>query len=175
MGSRRISAILVTALLTLLVCSGTVRAQKIKIGYVDLKRAIEETEEGQKGKARLREIFKKKQAELKKKEEELKKKKEEYDSQRLIMPPESRAKAEQELQRGFVELQTALMGHQKELAHEEAGVMKKILEKMERILHEIGRGQGYTMILEKSEGRILYALPSLDLTNEVIRRYNEMK
>ncbi len=163
-------------LLTVMGATKVARAEaKLKFGYVDLQRAIEETDEGAKAKAELRKIFEKKQQELSKQQEELKKAKEEYDRKRLLMTPEARAKSEQELQQKLVELQGALMQHQKELGQKEAEVMKKILQKMERILQELGRTQGYTMIFEKGEARLLWALPSMDLTNEVIRRYNEAK
>ncbi|MBM4319783.1 MAG: OmpH family outer membrane protein [Deltaproteobacteria bacterium] len=168
--------VLAATLVLLLGLSGVVRAQaKFKLGYVDLQRAIAETEEGRAAKTKLQGIFKKKQDELTKKKEEFEKGKDEYEAKRLLMTPEARAKTEQELQQKLIELQGSLVEHQKDLSKEEAKVMQKILEKMEKILNDIGRTQGFTMILDKSEGRILFAEPSLDLTNEVIRRYNDLK
>ncbi len=172
--AKRAAAVVVPLLIALGV-STAAEAGPVKLGFVDLQRAIEETEEGKKAKASLRAVFEAKQKELNAKQEALKKAKGEYDSKRLMMTPEARAKAEQELQQQFMELQTALVGHQKELAGKEAEVMKKILAKMERILQQIGTKQGFTMIFEKGEGRVLFGQPSLDLTNEVIRRYNETK
>lgn len=169
-------AILAASLVMVLGISSVARAQnKIKIGYVDLQRAIAETEEGKQAKAKLQGIFKKKQEELNKKKQEFEKGKEDYEAKRLLMTPEARAKTEQDLQQKLVELQGSLVEHQKDLSQKEAEVMQKILEKMEKILFEIGKSQDFTMILDKSEGRILFAVPSLDLTNEVIRRYNDSK
>jgi outer membrane protein len=43
---------------------------------------------------------------------------------------------------------------------------------MSRILQTMGRDQKWTLILEKNESSVLYSEASLDLTNELIRRYN---
>lgn len=175
MMTRNRAAAFALPLLLALCVGAAAQAAPVKLGFVDLQRAIEETEEGKKAKASLRAVFEAKQKELSAKQEALKKAKGEYDTKRLMMTPEARGKAEQELQQQFMELQSALVSHQKELAGKEAEVMKKILAKMERILQQIGTSQNFTMILEKGEGRVLFGQPALDLTNEVIRRYNEMK
>ncbi len=173
--ARTMHITLLAAVLAITTLAGAQARAELKIGYVDLQRAIAETEEGKKAKAELKRIFQKKQEALNKQQDELKKAQEDYESKRLLMTPEARAKAESELKEKYVALQTALMTHQKDLSKREAQVMQKILAKMERILREIGESQGFTLILEKGESRILYALPSMDLTNEVIRRYNDMK
>jgi Skp family chaperone for outer membrane proteins len=43
---------------------------------------------------------------------------------------------------------------------------------MRGVIKEIGEQGGYTLILEVQDARLLYAKPHLDLTNEVIRKYN---
>jgi outer membrane protein len=42
---------------------------------------------------------------------------------------------------------------------------------MAAIVREIAEADGFTMVLEKGAG-IVYAPPALDLTNELIRKYN---
>jgi outer membrane protein len=42
---------------------------------------------------------------------------------------------------------------------------------MATIVREIAEADGFTMVLEKGAG-IVYAPPGLDLTNELIRKYN---
>ena len=66
------TGILAASLLFIMGMDGVAQAQtKIKIGYVDLERAIYETEDGKKTKLQLEGIFKKKQDELKKKQDDL--------------------------------------------------------------------------------------------------------
>ena len=44
--------------------------------------------------------------------------------------------------------------------------------RMADIVREIAQADGFTMVFERSEAGLAWAPPSLDLTNEVIRKYN---
>src|SRR5690348_13938167 len=74
---------------------GLARAEQ-KIAYVDLQRALEETEEGKHAKAKLKTDFEKKQKELDARQEELKKMKADLDKQSSILKPEALAQKQQE-------------------------------------------------------------------------------
>jgi outer membrane protein len=43
---------------------------------------------------------------------------------------------------------------------------------MERILRRIGQSDGYTLIVERNEGGVVWVPSNLDLTDQVIQRYN---
>src|SRR5579864_4668710 len=85
-----------------------------KFAYVDLQRALEETEDGKKAKAKLKSDFDRKQQELDQKQEELKKMKEAFDKKAQLMKPEALQKEQKELQDRFVELQNIYARLQKE-------------------------------------------------------------
>lgn len=146
---------------------------KIKIGYVDMQRVLNEVEDGARAKEKLKREFDEKQAQLDRKQEELKKKKEEYDKQSLVLKEEAKRQKQQELQQDFIELQQLYAKLQKELSENELNLTKEIFDKAQAVIAEIAQRDGFTLILDKAEGRILYALPSMDITNEVIRKYNE--
>src|SRR3954447_22352548 len=84
-----------------------------KIAFVDLQRALEETNEGKAEKARLKSDFDKKQKELDEKQEELKKAKEEFDKKAPLMKDDVRNKAAGELQQRFMQLQETFSRLQK--------------------------------------------------------------
>jgi Skp family chaperone for outer membrane proteins len=77
-----------------------------------------------------------------------------------------------EFQNKLLELQQVFMKEQQELQSAEAKQLGAITEKMKKIVAEIGQQGGYTIILEIQDARLLFAKPHLDLTNEVIRKYN---
>lgn len=144
------------------------------IGYVDLNRAIEAVEDGRRAKAELQETFKKKQAELSKREEELNELKKAIEAQMSVAAetPETRAKmVEFETKRR--ELGQIFMKEQQELAQLEQKALAAIAAKMRAIVETVGKEGGYALILEISGNRLLYAKDHLDLTNEVIRKYNQ--
>lgn len=160
------------ALLVLALASPAARAQAIKIGYVDMERALNETEDGKQAKGKLQGMFKEKQNELDRRQEEFKKAKEEYDKQKVMLKPDVQQKREKDLQDRFVELQAVYVKLQKELAQAEAEATKDIFARLQRIISKVADKEGFAIVLEKSESRILWAKPSLDLTNEIIRGYN---
>ena len=64
---------------------------------------------------------------------------------------------------------------QDQLQQKDAQLTRKILIELRKVIASLGREDGYTIILEKGESNILYATDSIDLTAEVVRRYNESR
>jgi outer membrane protein len=161
-----------TTALAALLFAPAAYAEAVKIGYVDMERALNETEDGKQAKSKLQGLFKAKQTELDKQQEDFKKAKDELDKQKVMLKPEVQRQREKELQDRFVELQATYVKLQKELSQNEAEATKDIFARLQRIIAKIAEKEAFTLVLEKSESRILWAKPSLDLTNELIRAYN---
>lgn len=143
------------------------------IGYVNLQRAIVEVEEGKRAKARLEATFKKKQAALRQKESELEAMKKRIDASGKNQDDPAARQQVVAFQKKFLALRETLLKEQNELKKLEVQALSKITNKLRKVIQEIGRKGGYTMILETQEASLLYAKPHLDLTNEVIRKYNQ--
>mgnify|MGYP002637811327 CR=1 FL=1 len=155
-----------------LVFASAAHAKAVKIAFVDMQRALLQVDEGKSAKKTLEKMKAERQAELDKLQDELRKLKVNFDSQKEFMPPPKRAEKEEEFRGKLMELQRKYAELQKELATEEAKLSKTIFARMARILQGIGEKQEYTMIFEKTESSLLWAERHLDLTDEVIRRYN---
>src|SRR5437868_9074504 len=82
-----------------------VRAQAMKIGYVDVQRAIQEVEEGKAARARLQDELKQKRGDLERKRAELEKLKADYDKQAPVLSEDAKRKKQEELQKAFVDAQ----------------------------------------------------------------------
>lgn len=150
---------------------GTARAEKF--GYVDLQRAITEVEEGRAAKARLQTILDAKQKDLDKEQEVLRKEKEILDKQASAMSEETRVQRQTDLQKRLFDLAQKWEKGKVEMASKEREELKVIFEKMDPIIAQIAEREGMTMVFEKTDSGLVYAPPSLDLTNELVRRYNE--
>src|SRR5512137_468022 len=150
---------------------GVARAE-IKIGYVDLQKALNDTDDGKRAKARLKGIFDKKQKELDTKQNELKRMKEDLDKQRTILDAKAIAAKERDLQEKFVALQGIYLKHQKELSEEEGKLTRSIFKRMQTIIASIANAEGFSFIFEKTESSLLWAKAEFDLTSQVVRRYN---
>lgn len=150
----------------------TALAQPVKIGVVDMQRAMNETEDGRKAKAQLKKIFEERQKTLDKQQNDLKSMKDSLEKQRDVLSRDVLAKKLEEYQKAFAELQTTYMEFQRELGSKEGDLTKSIVERMQRIMRRIGQTDGFTLILERSEGGVVFVPSNYDLTDMLIQRYN---
>jgi outer membrane protein len=147
-------------------------ADDLKLGYVDMQRAVAETEDGRKARTQLKKVFDQKQKELDEQQEDFKKAKEDLDKKRSLMAADKVREKEAELGAKYEKVQQSYLRHQRDLQEEEGKVMQKILERMNRIIGKIAQAENFTMILDRTQAGLIFAKPHLDLTNELIRRYN---
>ena len=147
-------------------------AEDLKLGYVDMQRALNETEDGRKAKASLTKVFEQKKREISEQEEDFRKAREDLEKKRTLLPAETARQKEQELAAKFEKMQQSLARNQKELSEKEGEATQKIFERMQRIILKIAAAENFTMVLDKTQAGIIFAKQHLDLTNELIRRYN---
>lgn len=142
-----------------------------KLAYVDLQRALEETNDGKAAKAKLKADFDQKQKELDAKQEELKKMKEDFDKKSALMKDDAKNKMQQDMQQRLMQLQDTYARLQSELQKREAEATRGILAKLSAVVQRIAERENFAMVLERSSS-VVYGKPALDITNEVIRTYN---
>lgn len=164
-----LAAVAIAAPLTL---SAVARAE-IKLGYVDLQRALLEVEEGRAAKARLQKVLEGKQKDLDKEQDVLRKEKELLDKQASAMSEETRVAKQTELQKKLFDLAQRWEKGKAEMAQQERTELQSIFQKMDPIIATIAQREGFTMVFEKSDSGLVYAPASLDVTNELVRLYND--
>jgi outer membrane protein len=145
---------------------------EIRIGYVDLQRAIREVDEGKAATAVLKRDFDEKQRQLDTTKTEFDKAKADFEKQSVVMADQAKRDRSGDLDRKAMELQQLFMQLQKDLSEREREVMRGIFDKMTGVVREIAEADGFTMVLDRNDSGIVFALPSLDLTNELVRKYN---
>jgi outer membrane protein len=59
------------------------------------------------------------------------------------------------------------------MAAREASLTGQILENLKKIVRDIGEEKSYSFIIEKSQDVVVYAANSVDITGEVIERYDK--
>lgn len=153
-----------------LLAAPAARAADLKIGYVDLPRAVNEVEEGKAAKAQLKKDFDEKQKQLDQRTDEVKRLDADFQKQAMVMAPDAKAAKAAEIDRKKMEVQQFFVGLQQDLAGREREVTRGIFDKLIGVVRELAEAEGFTMVLDRSS--VLYAPPSLDVTNELVRKYN---
>jgi outer membrane protein len=145
-------------------------AAQTKIGYINLQETLVETKAGKAAKRKLESEKEEKQKQVNDKREKLKADAEALEKQRGVLKAEALAKKERELQEDYAALQQLFMQLQQDLAKQEAQLTREIFNQASSIIQDIAKRESYHMIVEKNEGAVLWADPTLDITKEVNRR-----
>ena len=150
--------------------SATAHAQ-VKLGYVNFQKALAELDEAKAAKARLEGLKEQKQKELDKVQEAFKKEQEAFQKQAATMTEQARNEKGEALQKKYVEITQNFEKGRTELAQKENEEFQPIVTKLRAVVNSIATKEGFTMIFDAAG--LAYAPDSLDLTNQLIRTYNE--
>jgi outer membrane protein len=158
------------ALAMVLVTSAS--AQEIKIGYVDLQRALNDSAAGRKAKEEFKKQVDKLQVDLKKKKDELDGMKDRLEKKALVMKDEERREMEKDYQRKLRDFERNYKDSQGELQLKDNELTRDLLQELQVVIAEYGKNGNYTVILELSSSSVLYGDPKVDLTDQIIAAYN---
>jgi outer membrane protein len=158
-----------------LVLVGSVGARaELKIGYVDLQRAMLEVEDGRRAKAKLQGLVDQQKKSIDREQDKLLKEKAEFETQYTRMSPEERVKRQTDLGQRMFELSQRWEKEKEDLTKRERTETQAIIDKLMPIVTRIAQRDGMTFVFEKNKG-ILYAPAYLDITNELVRVYNDQR
>ncbi|MBI5682797.1 MAG: OmpH family outer membrane protein [Deltaproteobacteria bacterium] len=164
--------IFLTMVLSLVFTAG-IYAAEMKIAYVNLQKALNESTAGKDAKAEMADEIKKRQDDVNAKQEELKKLKEELEKKGAVLSKEVREQKETEFQRKSQEFQRFFIQSEEALRKKEQESVRDIIKELEEIVRKMAKDKGYTYVLEKVEGGIIHGPAESDLTEEVVKIYNK--
>ena len=150
-------------------------AEQIKIGYVDLQRALNESNAGKRAKEDFKKQVDKLQNDLKKQKDQLESLKEQLEKKASVMKDEERRNLELDYQRKLRDFERSYKDSQGELQLKDNELTADILKDLQVIIQQYGRDEGYTLILENSSSTVLYSNSDADLTDRIIKAFNEGK
>jgi outer membrane protein len=156
-----------------LFAAGAVNAQEaIKLAYVDMQKALNESKSGKKALGELQKLMEERKSGLQKQKDALEKKKDELDKQGLLLNEETRKNRESEIRTLERDYSRTLSDIKEEFGRRESEFTDGIRKDLLKVIEKIGKEGGYTLVLEKQYSAILYAPPTIDLTEMLIKRYD---
>lgn len=159
------------AVLWLTLLTAPAWGQELKVGFVSLQKAISESKSGQSARESFQTAIKEKQAALLKEKQAIESRRKELEKQAVLMKESERAKAQREFQLRVRDYERKTRDMREELALREQEVTNAILKDLQKVIAEVGKTGRFTIILE--QGQLLYTDKGIDITDEVIRLYNE--
>jgi outer membrane protein len=142
----------------------------LKVAFVDMQRALNESNAGKRAKNDFRSEIGRLQGKLQRQQGEVQSLKDELDKKGMLMRDEERRNLQDDYTRKLRDFERSYKDSKEELQQKDNEVTGAIIRDLAYVVRNVGERGGYTVILEK--GSLLWAMPSIDITDQVIREYN---
>jgi outer membrane protein len=168
-------AMLLLAFAALLAWGTAANDEAIKIGVVDIDQAISSTEEGK----AAREEFARKQREAEAKIQPMldryKAVEEEMKAKKFVLSDEAFFQKQLDLVEMRNEIQAKMKEIEGQMQIDQKRLEGPLVAKLGAIIEDLGKTQGFTLIIRRGAPGVLYTREALDVTDLVIERYNNKK
>jgi outer membrane protein len=166
-------AIVLLSLAAIVVWGTAAQDEPLKIGIVDVDEALTSTAEGKAARDELARKQREAQAKIQPLLERLEIMEDDFKAKRFLISDEARFQKQLDL----AELQNEIESKAKELKGQlqvdQERLRGPLLAKLNDIIQDVGKSEGYTMILHRGAPGLLYAREALDVTDRVIEKYNQ--
>ena len=162
-----------TALLAL--ACGIASAQtSLKIGVIDMQKALLSTKDGEKAAAELKAKFAPKQQEFEKRQQELQAKQEQYRKTENTISEEAKATLARDIDAMTKNLQRDTDDARQDVEQEQQRVLNELGQKMMQVLQKYSSDKQLTMVFDVSgqPNNILFASNTIDITRDIITMYD---
>lgn len=163
---------------TLVVMSGWViavtnaAAGDVKIGFVDIQKAITETKEFKKSQMKFRVEIQKEKGIIDARKKKVESMLAEINKQANVLNPSLKKKKEESFLREKKDFERYVQDREEEFARKEKLALDKISKKMLEVLKQLGKQKKLTMVIEKKS--VFYSDSTLELTSLATKTYNKL-
>ena len=147
-------------------------ADVAKIGIVDFQKILDKSNAGKKAANQMKKRWKELLADLKKRGNEIEKKKKKMEQEALVMSKKMRLEKDREIRIDTNDFKSLQKQYNDEMKQTEAKFTQDIQHQVLGIIKEIGKKEGFLIILEKREAGVLYAPDAIDITDRLIQLLN---
>jgi outer membrane protein len=143
-------------------------AAELKIGYVNIQRAVGESKSGKAANEKFTVEAGRIRDDIMKEKESIESAAEMLQKQSAMLTEDVRRSKELDMGRRQRDFERMVEDQKAELQLKEAQLTGEILEQLIPIVRNYGKKHGFSIIFERSERVLLYADQSLDLTDKII-------
>ena len=151
----------------------TAPASSARIAYIDVQRVLARSSSGVAAREQLEREKSVMQKEMDAKRQELEKLRDELEKKGPLMTADARRERQESFERKRRDAARMMDDFQKELEKKEQVLLQRVLQELSGVIEKVGKDRGYYLIVEKRGASVLYASPDADLTDEIIRAYDQ--
>jgi outer membrane protein len=146
-----------------------------KIAVVNFQKALDSVNEAASVRSSLEKMYSDRKATIEKMKTSLESSVADYQKQEMLLSDSAKEQKQKELYQKQAEFAQTQARYEGEMQEAYATAMQKFIDKMKTIAGSIGKERGYNLVLETTEGGVVYSDSTIDITDELIRRYNAGK
>lgn len=147
-------------------------ADGAKIGVVDFQKILEISNAGKSAQVEINKQGKQMETDLKDRGAEIEDIEKKLERESLVMSKEVRDEKQREMRIKIGDFKALQQKYMEDFKALENRIISRIQKEVVELVQEIGKKEGYTLIVEKRTGGVVYAPTSIDITDAVIQVYN---
>ncbi len=167
--------IILLALFMAAIVSQGFTQQEIKIGIVDSMQVLEKSAEGKKMVAQLEEINRSTQQKIAKMDEEIRQLETRLNTQRLTLTDEALLNLTSDIERKRTDRTRFAEDSSRSFVETRNRLFSRLQNEVRPIIAQIGKEKNLEIIFDQNNSGAIYFDPTIDLTAEVIVRYDASK
>jgi outer membrane protein len=144
-----------------------------RVGYIDLARVLARSAAGVAAREQLEREKAAMQKEMDVKRVELDKLREELEKKGPLMTADSRREREEVMERKRRDATRLADDFQRELGRKEQQLAQKVMQDISGVIERVGKQKGYYLVLERGRAGVLFSAPEADLTDDIIKAYDQ--
>jgi outer membrane protein len=147
----------------------------LRMAFLDLQRIAAESNEGKVLSGKIQELTKKKTAELQEKTKALQANQQKLQQGGAVLNDATRAQTQKEIDRLTVEIDRFQEDANAEVQELQQSMQREFEEKLRPVVDGLVKELAIGLLFSAAEAGAIYVDPSLDVTGEVIKRFNAAK
>jgi outer membrane protein len=144
----------------------------LKIAVIDVQRLVTDSVAGKEALAKLKKLQDDKIAEGKAKQDEIEQLRKKLNEGRLSLADDKIAELEKQLEEKITSIRRFQEDAEKELAKSRDGAFAEIERKVSPLIEQVGREGAYTLIFNKFQSGLVFAIEGADITDQIIQRFD---
>lgn len=172
---RSTNIILLVGFFIIILFSMSYAQQTIKIGVVNAQEVLEKSTEGKRIIAQLEDKNMKNQNDIAKLDDEIRNLQTKLNTQRLTLTQEAMMNLNSDIERKQTQRKRFAEDSIREMNELSARLFQKVQNELIPIIQQVGKDMNLDVIFDLSQSGTLYFNPTINLTEEVIKRYDASK
>jgi outer membrane protein len=144
-----------------------------RVGFVDIQRVLARSSAGVAAREQLEKEKAAMQKQVDSQRTEIEKLRDEIEKKGQLLSADARREKQEQLERKVRDARRLVDDLQGTLQKKEEALLAKVLQDVSGLIQKVGKDKGYALVLERQRSSVLYASPDADLTDDVLRAYDD--